>query len=83
MFGEMESSAPKSTYSLAQILFLIFELTLLPKATAMLANGLSAGIDIGADEILFRVPSAIEAASFSTTVSTSRVFSNVDGIVVV
>ena len=37
--GETESSAPKSMYSLAQIFLLSLGVTLLPRATAILANG--------------------------------------------
>ena len=81
LFGEIESRASKSTYSFPQTLFLTLALTLLPKATAMLANGLSAGLDNGVDKILACVPSGIEAASL-TTVSTSRVSSLGDGTVV-
>ena len=37
--GETESSAPKSIYSFAQIFLLSLGVTLLPRATAILANG--------------------------------------------
>ena len=37
--GETESSAPKSIYSFAQIFLLSLEVKLLPRATAILANG--------------------------------------------
>ena len=37
--GETESSAPKSMYSLAQIFLLSLGVKLLPRATAILANG--------------------------------------------
>ena len=37
--GETESSAPKSIYSFAKIFLLSLEVTLLPRVTAILANG--------------------------------------------
>ena len=37
--GETESSAPKSIYSFAQIFLLSLGVTLLPRVTAILANG--------------------------------------------
>lgn len=57
--GETESSAPKSIYSFAQIFLLILGVTLLPllipRATAILANGfLLPGKGIGSAEYLER-----------------------------
>ena len=51
--GETESSAPKSIYSFAQIFLLSLEVKLLPRATAILANGfLLPGNKSGLDDIL-------------------------------
>ena len=69
--GETESSAPKSVYSFAQIFLLSWGVTLLPKATAILANGfLLPGNGSGLDDVLGGVLSVRRETSSSTTAST-------------
>ena len=52
--GETESSALKSIYSFGQIFPLSLGVTLLPRATAILANGfLLPGKGSGLDDVLF------------------------------
>ena len=69
--GETESSAPKSMYSLAQIFLLSLGVTLLPRATAILANGfLLPGNGSGLDDVLGGVLSVRRETSSSTTAST-------------
>ena len=69
--GETESSAPKSIYLFAQIFLLSLGVTLLPRATAILANGvLLAGNGSGLDDVLGGVLSVRRETSSSTTAST-------------
>ena len=69
--GETESSAPKSLYSFAQIFLSSLEVTLLPRATAILANGiLLPSNKSGLDYILGGVLSVRRETSSSTTAST-------------
>ena len=68
--GETESSAPKSIYAFGQIFLLSLGVTLLPKATAILANVfLLPGSGRGLDYVLGGVLSVRRETSSSTTAS--------------